>query len=607
MKNWVLCAVFIISFSLSGQVNIDSLQQVLDATKPTIENMDIYLEKMMSYGPNDIEIAQLIGDWVKNSAEKENFPESEANSYLYLSHSYIKANNYSEATKNLIEAERIAEKNKLFIIQARIYNARAIIYNIYRQQDKAIETHKKSLALCEKIDYQKGIAISKYNLSGLYLQIGWPNPSADTIQLSLKLNKEAIEIAKRIKDTTNIIKYSSGIITGLCYAEEYDEAINILSETERILKASGNKFAYIDYYMSLGVVYGEKKEYSKALEYYYKALEVSKEQKSPLWIYNAYSQLGAVYEVLGNYKEANKYNILYSKVHDSLINAENYSYTADLQNRYEREKKQKEVVELKSQNQKKETLNYILIGSSIALLLIVFLGYRNFSHKRKLQNLKITELEKDKQLFAIDAMLKGQEEERSRIAKDLHDGLGGLLSGTKLSFIHMKENLILTPENAAQFDSSLSMLDNTIADLRKVAQNLMPEALVKFGLNEALRDFCNTIQSSSKITVDYQNIGVDRKLNNTAEVFVYRIVQELVNNAIKHSKSSEIMVQLALSEAKTSITVEDNGIGYDKEIVQNKKGSGLDNIKYRVNYLNGTIDTRTSINNGTSVNIELNV
>lgn len=204
-------------------------------------------------------------------------------------------------------------------------------------------------------------------------------------------------------------------------------------------------------------------------------------------------------------------------------------------------------------------------------------------------------------------MLKGQEEERSRIAKDLHDGLGGLLSGTKLSFINMKENLILTPENAEQFDKSLSMLDTTIVDLRKVAQNLMPEALVKFGLNEALRDFCNSIQSSSKITVNCQKIGVNRKLNNTAEVFVYRIIQELTNNAVKHSKATEIIVQLALSETKTSITVEDNGIGYENTNLQNKNGSGLDNIEYRVQYLNGTIDTETGLNKGTSVNIELNV
>ena len=292
---------------------------------------------------------------------------------------------------------------------------------------------------------------------------------------------------------------------------------------------------------------------------------------------------------------------------DSLISETNLKQVNTLNAIYQSEQDKEAISLLNIANQKKATFNNILIASSAALLLISFLIFRNFKHKRNVQTLKISQLEKDKQLLTVDGMLRGQEEERSRIAKDLHDGLGGLLSGTKLSFTHMKENLILTPENAVQFDNSLSMLDNTIVDLRKVAQNLMPEALVKFGLNEALRDFCNTIQTSSKITVDYQNIGVDRKLNNTAEVFIYRIIQELVNNAIKHAKATEIIVQLALSEDKTSITVEDNGIGYDKKSIKTKKGSGLDNIAYRVNYLNGVIDTETSINNGTSVNIELHV
>jgi two-component system, NarL family, sensor kinase len=236
-----------------------------------------------------------------------------------------------------------------------------------------------------------------------------------------------------------------------------------------------------------------------------------------------------------------------------------------------------------------------------------FLGYHNFKTKQRLQNLKISELEKDKQILAIDAMLKGQEEERSRIAKDLHDGLGGLLSGTKLSFTTMKENLILTPENAIQFDKSLNMLDNTMNDLRKVAQNLMPEALVKFGLNEALNDFCSSIQSTQKVNVIYQKLGTEKKYNNTTEVFVYRIIQELINNALKHAQAKEILVQLATNENSIHITVEDDGIGYDTNAIQSKKGNGLANIEYRVNYLNGIIDTVSTPNNGTAVNIEFKV
>ncbi|MES1216238.1 MAG: sensor histidine kinase [Bacteroidota bacterium] len=202
-------------------------------------------------------------------------------------------------------------------------------------------------------------------------------------------------------------------------------------------------------------------------------------------------------------------------------------------------------------------------------------------------------------------MLKGQEEERSRIAKDLHDGLGGMLSGVKLSFINMKENMILPAENVTGFERSIRMLDNTIAELRKVAHNLMPETLARFGLDEALKDFCNSIQTSSGIKVIYQQLGDNRKLSTQAEISVYRIVQELVNNALKYAEAKQILVQLTKDHIKTCITVEDNGKGFDVNTLDMTKGAGFTNIKYRVNYFKGTLDINSQPGNGTSVNIEL--
>ncbi len=334
-------------------------------------------------------------------------------------------------------------------------------------------------------------------------------------------------------------------------------------------------------------------------------LALAKEDNNKSDVIGALKNLSEYYYKTGNNKKAHDLFKEATLINDSLISRDNLLQINTLQTIYETEKNQSKILELNIANEKKSNLNKILFGSSIALLLIVFLGYRNFRNKRKLQNLKISELEKDKQLLAIDAMLKGQEEERSRIAKDLHDGLGGLLSGTKLSFTNMKENLVLTPENTVQFEKSLSMLDTTISDLRKVAHNLMPEALVKFGLDDALKDFCSTIQQASNIIVDYQKIGIDRKIGNTAKTFIYRIIQELVNNSVKHSLATEILVQVAFENNKIIVTVEDNGKGYNKN--QATTGDGLNNIAYRVKYLNGTIDTVTSKNNGTAVNIELNV
>ena len=348
-----------------------------------------------------------------------------------------------------------------------------------------------------------------------------------------------------------------------------------------------------------------KEDLQRAIGYFNTCLPYAikyKELRYQTWYYG---WMARCYKDLNDYKSAYDFRLKYNHLDDSVLNEKNFKEIAGIQHQYEQSKKENKILQLNAVNNKKSLLNKILIAGAVILLITGILLYRNFRGRRKLQQAKITELEKDKQLLAIDAMLKGQEEERSRIAKDLHDGLGGMLSGTKLSFMNMKEVLVLSPENAALFDKSLSMLDNTIGDLRKVAHNLMPEALVKYGLYDAILDFCDTAAAASSVKVDYQQMGTQRKLSNTAEVFTYRIIQELVNNALKHAGAKQIIVQLTTGPSKINITVEDDGKGYDTKTAAAKKGAGLDNIHYRVQYFNGTIDTITSPGNGTSVNIEL--
>ncbi len=356
-----------------------------------------------------------------------------------------------------------------------------------------------------------------------------------------------------------------------------------------------------------------------AKNYALQNLELAEEMNAKQGKIEALTNLSDYYSELGNKSKAFELMSQVMQLKDSLISETNTKQINILGAIYESDKQQKEIAQLQNEKVKqtadvkqKSLLNKVFIATSIVLLIFSYIGYKNFRNLKKIadqrqeiQQQKIIELEKDKQLLAIDAMLKGQEEERSRIAKDLHDGLGGFLSGTKMSFMNVKEKLVLSPENAELFNKSLGMLDNTINDLRKVARNLMPEALVKFGLQEALRDFCDAIQSSSGVKVVYQQFGETRILDKTAEVFIYRIIQELVNNSIKHAEAKRIIVQFTMSHDRTGITVEDDGKGFDKNNMDNNKGSGMANIAYRVQYFNGTMDIVTSPGNGTSISIEL--
>jgi signal transduction histidine kinase len=232
--------------------------------------------------------------------------------------------------------------------------------------------------------------------------------------------------------------------------------------------------------------------------------------------------------------------------------------------------------------------------------------YRNFKQKQKLQQQRINELETEKQLEAAEAVVKGEEQERTRLAKDLHDGLGGMLSGIKYSFTTMKGNLVMTPENHQAFERSMDMLDSSIREMRRVAHNMMPEALIRFGLNTALNDFCNDINQSGALKVIYQSIGIEgMEIDQTTSITLYRVVQELINNTMKHAGANSAIVQLTKSNGQLSLTVEDDGKGFDTSLLKMNKGIGWINIQNRVDFLKGKLDIRSKEGEGTSVQIEL--
>ena len=170
----------------------------------------------------------------------------------------------------------------------------------------------------------------------------------------------------------------------------------------------------------------------------------------------------------------------------------------------------------------------------------------------------------------------------------------------------MKSNLIITPENAIAFDKSIAMLDQSIKELRMIAHNMMPEALVKFGLDTALKDFCESINQNTPLQLTYQSYDLsDDTIAKNMSSSIYRIVQELVNNILKHANAKTALVQLIKKEDKLSIAVEDDGKGFDTADLKNNGGSGYTNLQNRVTYIKGVMNVHSVIGNGTSVTIEI--
>ncbi|HND82886.1 MAG TPA: ATP-binding protein, partial [Chitinophagales bacterium] len=180
------------------------------------------------------------------------------------------------------------------------------------------------------------------------------------------------------------------------------------------------------------------------------------------------------------------------------------------------------------------------------------------------------------------------------------------LSSVKYSLNDMKENVILSADNAVSFTRSIDMLDSGIQELRRIAHNMMPENLMKFGLDKALADYCQSISKTNIVEISYNSFQLEDYIENSnVSITVYRVIQELINNTIKHANATQIIVQVFKENNILNITVEDNGKGFDVNNISNFKGAGWTNIQNRINYLKGKIQVDSAPTEGTSVNIEI--
>ena len=615
MKQLLLTALLTINMAIGfGQINIDSLHTSFLTTKTDTVTLRKYLQRLEKLSSENINEIEITANWIIENAVLKKNDNMLAAALVILGDTYLNAQKLKEAAEVYLRVITLTENSSNYIDLSKAYIG---MYNFNKQSgdyDKAMAFINKCLTVSEKNNYKPGIAKSKYGTAALLDDQSYPEKK-DTFNLTFKLMNEAAALWAEVKDTAQVNRMQVGMAEALSNYGLYDTAIQLLKSKKLFLADSYNQKYAAQYYFTLGKIYNqkagasnEKKEiHLKAIENFDSCISIAKKLNNNKYLLWGYNWISSSYAFINDYKNAYLFKKRFANLNDSLLDASYLQSMAGVQHKYEVEKKEKEIISLHSANLQKSTLNKFLIGSTIALVLLGLLGYRNFKTKQKLHKTQIIQLEKDKQLLAIDAMLKGQEEERSRLAKDLHDGLGGMLSGVKLSFVNMKENLIMDAESVTSFEKSILQLDNTIAELRKVAHNLMPEALVKFGLKNAILDFCNSMQLSSKTKIIFEQLGTERLLSNTADLYIYRIVQELINNAIKHADADQILVQLTKTNDKVLLTVEDDGKGFNPELIRSAKGIGLKNIQQRVDYLKGKIDIASQAAEGTSVNIELYV
>ncbi len=531
---------------------------------------------------------------------------------IYSTHSSIcmDLSFFDQALESQFESIRIREKIGDTKNLAKSYLNIGILFNRLRKREKALPYLLKSKKLYEELE-------NEIYLAEVYIGLGINYVLQKKIDSALVYYNKSLSIKNKMNLKEKEAIYNN---IGVVYEKKkkFDLAEEHYLKSISLANKNKNELQLIDVYYNIGGLYRKQNFNFKALEYLKKSNELAKKHKKELIRLNILMTIAEAYEHLGNFKNASLYNEMHIILRDSIDTK--YRALEFIEDKYEEQKKYNEIHQEKSlrivaESNKKTTQLYALAGGVTLLTLLFFALFYAFKSKKakelaeKIQKIEVqknVELLKKQELKSIKAMINGQENERKRIAQDLHDRLGGMLSMVKLNYKSIEDNIDkLKEENKIQYSQANALLDEACNTVREIAHNMVSGVLTKFGLVAALEDLKNTIKGTNTFQLELITHGLDDRLENSLEMELYGIVQELIHNVIKHANAKEVSVQLVKRVDSINLTVIDDGIGFNDSLELSKPGMGLKSVASRVQALNGVFDIDTGRGRGTTVNIDV--
>jgi signal transduction histidine kinase len=389
----------------------------------------------------------------------------------------------------------------------------------------------------------------------------------------------------------------------------FPKALEYYMRSVSIFEELGNKRALSETYALLGTVSDSLNDHKKAMDYFTKQLSLAKEIGNKKNIREGYLNLSNGYKKMRDFQNAYKYYLSYSEMNDSMFNETNSKLIAETEAKYQNERKQKEITSLLNENEIKQLrINsdrnkmLVFIAGIILLIIIGFFIYlwNQLQNRQKLNS----EVLKQKEI-RIKAIVEAQEEEQVRIAKDLHDGVGQLLTGLKLAWQNIISELNTSNDSVSgKIISSSKVLDEAANEVRNISHQMMPRTLSESGLIAAIEDMLNNALKLSSINYDFEHSNITGRFAKEIEITVFRVTQELVNNILKHSGATVISIQLVKNNEQLVLFVEDNGKGFKFDELK-QKGFGLMNIITRVKLINGDVNYEPGPFNGTITTIRI--
>ena len=490
-----------------------------------------------------------------NLAEQSNDIMTQLRARVNIGWAMMELNRFGEAVESFTTALKLIDEKKLNIRNATIYNNLASSYGALNKLDSA--------------DKYSRIAISVAHEQN-------------------DLNAEAN--GYYILGTTQI-KYG-----------KHEDALKSFLAAKPLREKIGDPFFIVSDLSEMANLYAKLKKPAEGIAVSKQALEIATTNKIDAKLPMIYSAMAENYQVAGDFKQAAETYKKINALQDSLYADANPKALAEMQTKYETEKKEQEILLQRIQLSRK---NLIIIGIAVLVGLAVLLSVSLYRRYRLKQESKLQAAIMRQQEIATKAVMEAEEKERQRIAKDLHDGVGQIMSAAKMNLSSFENELnSLEPHQKEKFDKIMSLVDESCREVRTVSHNMMPNALLKAGLSAAIREFIDKIDTKV-LKVDLYSEGLNERLDGNVETVLYRVIQECVNNVIKHSGANHLDISLIKDKDGISATIEDNGKGFDARESKESEGLGLKNIRTRIEYLKGTVDFDSTPGKGTLVAIHV--
>lgn len=511
----------------------------------------------------------------------------------------LRKTNYEEAISTLISSAEYFESRNNELDAAKCFSNISTAYANLENFKEAMRYSKRALQTFREKGMIQFISITLPNLATQYLKLG------DTLS-AVEHFQESIDLGLENQDFRSLgISYNN---LGTLYLDRGDLSLarDYFSKSLASKQRANITKDIESIYYNLGNIFMQEGQFINAISQFEKAIQ----SPTPLVRISVFQRLKECYEALGNYERALVYADSSFALSDSVQQLSNAASFAEISAKYEQAKNENEILQLRADKQTLENIQnknrfiiYAVLLALLAVIIVSFLIVKNQRKKRlidqqehQLGQEKMLKKMRDQELNAMDQIIDMQEKQRKQISAEVHDGLGSNIATLKLQLEHLKDRV--DQDTRAVLSEAVELADVTYAEARNFSHNLNAGVMARDGLEPALRKMAKFASTSGSIHVSVSSYDLDKPLENNIEIQLFRIIQELVTNALKHSKAREVLIQLMGYDDSINITVEDDGEGFSNKDAE--AGMGLQSVVHRCEVIGGTIEIDSG-DNGTSV------